>query len=252
MAQWVIEDVTQLRGIRMVMDRFRVLTSHQEELIDQYAERLLRHEPIQYVLGYAEFYGLQFQVNPSVLIPRPETEELVRWIIEDSIHSTSHTSILDIGTGSGCIPVSLKKHLPDASICAIDISADALAVARLNAAAHDAEISFCQIDILSEIPAGKYHVIVSNPPYISAGEKSVMTANVLNHEPHLALFSDAPLLFYRRIAELAPTILHSGGRVYVEISEYRASEVEAIFSERGFATETRKDIYGRDRMLKAY
>ena len=251
-AQWVIEDVTQLHGVRMVMDRFRVLTAHQEEQIDQYAERLLRHEPIQYILGYAEFYGLQFRVNPSVLIPRPETEELVRWIIEDNIHSTPKTNILDIGTGSGCIPVSLKKHLADTSVHAIDISQDALKVARLNAAANDTKVNFYLLDILSEIPAERYDVIVSNPPYISAGEKSVMTANVLDYEPHLALFSDDPLLFYRRIAELTPDILHTSGRVYIEISEYRASDVEAIFAEQGFKTENRKDMYGRNRMVKAF
>ena len=246
---WVMEDVLKLQSIHMVMDRFLILTTHQEEVLDAYLERLLQHEPIQYVLGYAEFYGLELRVSPSVLIPRPETEELVEWVLTEVGDTASH--ILDIGTGSGCIPIAIKKKAPQAIVSAIDVSVDALVVARENALMNDVEVAFAQADILNELPSGKYDIIVSNPPYISYDEKNVMSENVLQYEPHIALFADDPLIFYKRIAAIASQILNENGAVYLELSEYRAQEVADIFTQAGYVATIKKDMSGRDRMLKA-
>jgi release factor glutamine methyltransferase len=247
--QWVIEDVLKLQSVHLVMDRFLVLTTHQEELLDEYLKRLMTHEPVQYVLGYAEFYGLKFKVNSSVLIPRPETEELVEWVVSEN--PKPGCSIMDIGTGSGCIPVSIKFELPESQVSAIDVSIDALAVAHENAALNHVTVSFSMLDILTDIPAGKYDVIVSNPPYIGHEEKNVMAENVLNFEPHIALFADDPLVFYKRIAEIAPQMLNPEGAVYLEVSEYRSQQVVEIFTRAGFETLPRKDYSGRERMVKA-
>jgi release factor glutamine methyltransferase len=248
--QWVLEDVLKVKGPRFSLDRFMVLTTPQEEMLGEYLRRLSRHEPVQYVLGHTEFYGLNYKVNPTVLIPRPETEELVRWLIEE--HKDSPKSILDIGTGSGCITVSLKKNMPLSSLSALDVSEAALGVARLNAEAHNAEVSFFKMDILSEIPAQNYDIIVSNPPYISSDEQRVMSPNVLEYEPHVALFSDDPLLFYKRIKEIAPQLLKADGVIYLELSEYRASKVLHLFIDSGWRAELRRDMSGRERMLKAW
>lgn len=247
--QWILEEVLHLQGVRLVMDRFLILTSHQQEVLEEYLKRLLTHEPVQYVLGYAEFHGLKFKVNKDVLIPRPETEELVDWILADM--QQSQASILDVGTGSGCIPISLKNARPEWQISAVDISTDALAVAKENATLNQAEVNFTQLDILSQLPSGKYDVIVSNPPYISEEEKNVMSGNVLNYEPHIALFADDPLIFYRRIAAIAPQLLNDSGSIYLEISEYRAAETVAIFEQAGYHAKIKKDLSGRERMVKA-
>jgi release factor glutamine methyltransferase len=247
--QWIIEDVLKLESIHMVMDRFLVLTTHQEEVLDEYLKRLMTHEPIQYVLGYAEFYGLKFKVDSSVLIPRPETEELVEWVVSEN-PQPGH-SIIDIGTGSGCIPVAIKFELPESQVSAIDVSIDALAVAHENAALNHVTVSFSMVDILTDIPAGKYDVIVSNPPYIGHEEKNVMAENVLNFEPHIALFADDPLVFYKRIAEIAPQMLTAKGSIYLEVSDFRAKEVVEIFTLAGFETTLKKDYSGRERMVKA-
>ncbi|MBS1623364.1 MAG: peptide chain release factor N(5)-glutamine methyltransferase [Bacteroidetes bacterium] len=247
--QWILEDVLHLQGVRLVMDRFLILTSHQQEVLEGYLMRLLTNEPMQYVLGYAEFHGLKFKVNKDVLIPRPETEELVDWILADM--QQSQASILDIGTGSGCIPISLKNARPDWQVSAVDISTDALAVAKENATLNHAAVHFSQADILSQLPSGKYDVIVSNPPYISEEEKNVMSGNVLNYEPHIALFADDPLIFYRRIAAIAPQLLNDSGSIYLETSEYRAAETVAIFEQAGYHAKVKNDLSGRERMVKA-
>ncbi|MBS1593017.1 MAG: peptide chain release factor N(5)-glutamine methyltransferase [Bacteroidetes bacterium] len=246
--QWVLEDVLHLQSVKLVMDRFLILTSHQQEVLEDHLKRLLTHEPVQYVLGYAEFHGLNFKVDSSVLIPRPETEDLVDWVLSEI---RPHASLIDIGTGSGCIPVSLKKARSDYIVSALDISAAALAVARENAKLNNTEVLFTQLDILAELPTGKYDVIVSNPPYIGYEEKNVMSDNVLKFEPHIALFADDPLIFYKCIAAIAPQILNDGGSVYIEISEYRAAEVVAIFEQAGYQAEIKKDLTGRERMVKA-
>ena len=181
MTRWVMEEVLKVNGLNLSLDRFLILTSHQTELLDSYLQRLLHHEPLQYVLGNAEFYGLPFKVTPAVLIPRPETEELVEWILQEaksrdqeSTIAGKEIKILDIGTGSGCIPIALKRHLPMANVTALDISDAALAIARENAELNDIDVTFEQMDILSESPAGPFDIIVSNPPYVGHEEREMM------------------------------------------------------------------------------
>jgi len=219
-------------------------------------------KPVQYILGSTEFYGLPFFVNPSVLIPRPETEELVQWILESEklkVKGEKPLSILDIGTGSGCIAISLKKNLPDAVVTAIDISAEALATAQKNAVINDAEVSFIEADILAyssaEIDNRKFDIIVSNPPYVTMEDKAQMHQNVTNFEPHSALFvpEHDPLIFYKAIAGFAQPNLLPGGSLFFEINENYGKETVELLMDKGFtAMELRKDMSGRDRMVKAY
>lgn len=244
---WILEDVLHVKGPKLSMERFMVLTAYQEEVMDEYLQRLLKYEPVQYILGYAEFYGLKFKVSPAVLIPRPETEELVELIVSEV--EKGDVTILDIGTGSGCIPISLKSELPAANVSAIDISIDALSIAKENAKANKVEITFLEMDILREIPTGKYDVIVSNPPYISHDEKEKMNDNVLIYEPHLALFSDDPLQFYKRIAEIAPQILNPSGKIYLEVSEFRAKDIQMLFADKGMSAQITKDMSGKERIV---
>lgn len=215
---------------------------------------LKEEQPIQYLLGQADFYGLKLKVTPDVLIPRQETEELVDWIIKD-FQAKSGCSVLDIGTGSGCIPISLAKNLKNAKVSAIDVSEKALVVARENASTCDVQVQFILMDILSaDALSEKYDIIVSNPPYVRMLEKHEIRKNVLDHEPHLALFveDDDPLLFYRKIAALAKKSLNPGGRLYFEINQYLGNETVEML--RGFFDEVilRKDINGNDRMICAY
>ncbi|MEJ7779707.1 MAG: peptide chain release factor N(5)-glutamine methyltransferase [Daejeonella sp.] len=213
--------------------------------------------PVQYVLGETEFYGSVFKVNPSVLIPRPETEELVDWILKDFKQQEKNNilKILDIGTGSGCIPITLKKYLPDAEISAIDISSHALTTAEENAILNNTEINFMLEDILSpESSARQYSVIVSNPPYVTLGEKENMHTNVIDYEPHLALFvpDKDPLIFYNAIAQYAFVHLQPGGLLYLEINENLGSETVKLLQNSGFRNlELRKDLRDKDRMIKA-
>ena len=219
---------------------------------------LQQEKPIQYITGEAWFYGLRFEVNENTLIPRPETEELVEWIIESqkSKVQSQKLEILDIGTGSGCIPVSLKVNLPQANVSAIDISEKALEVAKRNAAINKVEINFIQANILEvedlfQFPS-PYNIIVSNPPYVRVLEKQEIKKNVLHYEPHLALFvedNDA-LLFYRKIAQLALKNLAPNGLLFFEINQYLGKETVALLENLGFKNiELRKDIYGNDRMI---
>lgn len=250
---WVIEDIMKLNAVRLSLNRFLILTAYQEELFNTYLERLLKKEPVQYVLGYAEFCGLKFVVTPAVLIPRPETEEIVEIIINENNKQENKNAkhILDIGTGSGCIPITLKTKIQDVIVTAIDISNEALNVARKNAIMNNAEINFNHLDILNYIPEGKFDIIISNPPYIGIDEKERITDNVLLYEPHLALFSVDPLIFYKRIAEIAPKLLKSKGIVYLEVSEYRAREVAVIFSAISNQVEIKNDMSGKQRMVIA-
>jgi release factor glutamine methyltransferase len=216
-------------------------------------------KPAQYILGSTEFYGLTFLVNPSVLIPRPETEELVQWVLLSVKPETQskQPSILDIGTGSGCIAISLKKNLPTASVMGIDISADALHTAKQNAAINDVEVRFIEADILNPAPgvaASKFSVIISNPPYVTLEDKTRMQANVTDFEPHTALFvpEDDPLIFYKAIAGFASRQLVAGGLLFFEINESYGKETVDLLADKGFADiELRKDMSGRDRMVKA-
>ncbi len=211
-------------------------------------------KPIQHILGEAHFYGLVFKVNENVLIPRPETEELVDWIISDSNSrfTADGLKILDIGTGSGCIPVTLKKHLQQAEVSALDVSEEAIAVAKLNATQIGVEVRFISADILTFSSELKFDVIASNPPYIRYLEKSEMHDNVLAHEPHLALFvsNENPLIFYKAIADFALTNLNPKGALYFEINEYLGQETVDMLIGKGFENiELRKDMQGKDRMI---
>lgn len=231
-----------------------------EETSTKFNEALLRlknHEPIQYIIGETEFYGLPFKVNKHTLIPRPETEELVDWILSEQkriTHNSQPITILDIGTGSGCIAISLSKNLDNSEVSALDISEEALKIAKENAAMNNVEIEFFQADILKTKKLPKqYDVIVSNPPYVRELEKKQMQQNVLNHEPDSALFveNDDPLLFYRMISQLAKNHLKQNGKLFFEINEYLANELTSLLKNEGFKNiEVKKDIFGKDRMLK--
>jgi len=215
---------------------------------------LQNHKPIQYILGKTEFYGLPFIVNENVLIPRQETEELVRWILDENKNEKS--LILDIGTGSGCIAVSLKKHLPDAEVFAIDISAKALNLANENALLNNTAIDFIEADILikgTKIANQFFDIIVSNPPYIRESEKLMMKENVLNYEPQQALFvkDDDALLFYKAIADFALENLKPSGKLYFEINEAYGPEIMKMIGDKGcIGIEIKNDISGKDRMLR--
>lgn len=216
---------------------------------------LKTEKPIQYITGEAWFYGYRFEVNENTLIPRPETEELVEWIVECTKLEAGKkkSNILDIGTGSGCIPISLKKEIPNAIVSAIDVSGKALEVARKNAINNEVEVNFILQNILeTESLDEKYDIIVSNPPYVRNLEKLEIKKNVLDYEPHLALFvedSDA-LLFYRKIAELALTSLTPNGKLFFEINQYLGNETVALLEKLGFKNiELRKDFVGNDRMI---
>ena len=210
-------------------------------------------EPLQYVVGTAPFGNLTFEVTPSTLIPRPETLELVEWVAADE-QVRPALRLLDIGTGSGCIAISLAKLLPQATVSAWDISAEALAVARRNAERNGVAVDFKQVDVLHVTEAETYDCIVSNPPYICEAEKAEMTDSVLLHEPHTALFvpNTDPLRFYRAIAQLALSNLSPGGTLYFEINRAYGAETCNLLRDLGFCdVELRKDFYGNDRMVKA-
>ncbi|GAB3725506.1 peptide chain release factor N(5)-glutamine methyltransferase [Flavobacterium koreense] len=216
---------------------------------------LKKEKPIQYILGETEFYGLPFLVNENTLIPRPETEELVEWILQSAKYEEQSTklNVLDIGTGSGCIAISLAKNLPNAQVAAIDVSEKALATAHKNAEINKVEVNFILKNILeTESLDEKYDIIVSNPPYVRNLEKQEIKPNVLEYEPHLALFvedNDA-LLFYRKIAELAKKNLSENGKLYFEINQYLGKETVELLEEMGFKNIVLKnDIYGNDRMI---
>lgn len=222
--------------------------------------QLKKEKPLQYILGKAYFYGMEFWVNNSTLIPRPETEELVEWIVKTyGAVENKQVQLLDIGTGSGCIAISVAKHLPNAKVYAVDISEAALEVAKHNAANNEVTIEFLKLDILQEdlvslFGGGFFDAIISNPPYVRDLEKAEMKNNVLNFEPETALFvaDDNPLLFYSRIAELGKESLVSGGNLFFEINQYLPDETERMLLELGYTrTELKKDLQQNYRMLKA-
>ena len=255
-ADWVIENVTGQRKIDRVTYPDIPVNEEQQNQLSVIAKRLLRYTPVQYVLNEAWFAGMKLYVDENVLVPRPETEELVQWIVDDARNSEVK-SILDIGTGSGCIPIALKKGLVKPTVRAADISEGALNVAIRNAMIQGAQVYFMRVDFLDEhswSTFGKFDVIVSNPPYIKLSEACSMDANVLQHEPHLALFvpDEDALLFYRKIAAFAKDHLERNGAVYLEINEALGNEVAALFNKEGYKTALRKDMQGKDRMVKAW
>ena len=246
---------TELLGISQMAFYLKddiALTAGQQTLLDSAIERLKKHEPVQYILGYSDFCGLRFKVTPATLIPRPETSELVEWIASEA---TGNEKILDIGTGSGCIAVSLAHKLPQSSTEAWDISPEALVVATENSIANNCMVTFRQVDILEHKPAEEqFDIVVSNPPYIRELEKSGMEANVLDWEPHTALFvpDSDPLLFYRTIAEKSLAMLRSGGKLYFEINREFGNETVQMLAALGYTDiELRKDFAENDRMIKA-
>jgi release factor glutamine methyltransferase len=250
------------------LERAKYLSMRDEEIpaadlekLFEILEQLKIGLPLQYILGETEFYDLKFKVNPSVLIPRPETEELVDWAlitIREMKGETEVLKIVDLGTGSGCIPISIKKYIPLADISAIDISKEALNTAKQNAEINNTEIKFLEDDILNpinqELINTQYDIIISNPPYVTDSEKLEMHQNVLNHEPHSALFvpDNEALKFYIAIADFAFNHLNKNGFLFLEINENFGKETGELLTKQGFkSVEIRQDMYGKDRIIKA-
>jgi len=251
----IFEKIPGLSRLQVHLNQHETISAANLVQIKEILDRLTCFEPIQYILGETEFYGLTLKVNKAVLIPRPETEELVDWIIRDCAHPKP--AILDIGTGSGCIPISLVKNIPGASAEGWDISTDALAVAKTNAEINQVRVDFTYADVLNPddaLRSGKYDIIVSNPPYVTNSEQPLMLRNVTDYEPHIALFvPDAdPLIFYRAIADLAQFNLKPGGNLYFEINEQYGNEVIELLAQKGYINIILKeDINGKKRMVRA-
>lgn len=239
----------------LVLDPGYQISKEEEQPLFEALAQLRQEIPIQYILGEAYFMELVFHVNKQVLIPRPETEELVRWILDDRSEMTASPAILDIGTGSGCIAISLAKYWPSSKVTALDVSAAALETAKENARQNSVAISFILADILADFETElNWDIIVSNPPYVRQSEKRSMSNNVKLYEPDTALFvpDDSPLLFYEQIARIAAGNLKAGGALYLEINQNLASEtINLLQSHNFFEIELRKDMFGNDRMLKA-
>jgi len=280
----LMDEYLHLKRIDITLNPDFEIDNTNISILNTALKRLKNEEPIQYILGNTEFYGYPFLVDKNTLIPRPETEELVEWILDETAKSQkgkelNSLRILDIGTGTGCIAISLAKNLPTAAIFAIDISADALKIAKKNATLNNVEITFLQADILktdsldalankmkqfnfgnqiisSETNPTKkinFDIIISNPPYVRELEKVEIHHNVLQNEPHLALFvsDENPLIFYDKIADLAKKHLTKNGTLFFEINQYLGNETLKMLKEKGFKNiELRKDLFGNDRMIK--
>jgi release factor glutamine methyltransferase len=254
----MIEEKLNLQRIDTVLKPDLLISQDNLTTFLKIIKRLQNEEPIQYILKKTSFYGLPFIVDKNTLIPRPETEELVAWIIEEAskgkLHKKDKISILDIGTGTGCIPISLAKNLIKSSVSAIDISQKALLIAKKNALLNNTKIDFFEMDILNtESLPQKFDIIVSNPPYVRELEKTAIKKNVLQNEPHLALFVDNnnPLLFYKKIADLAIKYLRQDGLLFFEINQYLEKETVKMLEMKGFKNiELRKDLFGNYRMIQ--
>jgi release factor glutamine methyltransferase len=252
----ILEEKHQLKRIDLALDTELIFSEEELALWNSILEQLKRDIPIQYLLGSTSFYGLDFEVNENVLIPRPETEELVEWIIQrmKSEVGNRKLKVLDIGTGSGCIAISLAKNIPNAKVYAIDISEKALATAKKNAVINQVDVIFIKQDILETADLNQqFDVIVSNPPYVRNLEKQEIKKNVLDNEPHLALFveDDDALIFYKKISALAKKNLLHNGQLYFEINQYLGKDMVALLEELNFKSiELRKDIYGNERMIR--
>jgi release factor glutamine methyltransferase len=253
----ILEEKRQLKRIDIALYPDLAFSLEEIEFWNSILDQLKKEIPIQYLLGKTSFYGLDFEVNSNVLIPRPETEELVDWIVQSANYKVEITkvNILDIGTGSGCIAISLAKNISNADVFAVDISEKALGTAKKNAESNGVNVTFFLTNILEANDLEqKFDVIVSNPPYVRELEKQEIKKNVLDHEPHLALFVDDndALIFYRKIAELAQKNLSPKGQLFFEINQYLGKEMIDLLLEMGFKNiELRKDIYGNNRMIKA-
>ena len=255
-AMLVAENVLQLSRLQLSVQRQTEVSDQQWEKTETIISRLQEQEPLQYVLGNAHFYGLELEVTPDVLIPRPETEELVDYIIREN-RQQQHLQILDICTGSGCIPIALSAHLNTDKVSALDVSEPALAVARRNAVQYKQPITWLQKDILTEdlpFPDKSLDIIVSNPPYVLEQEKKLMRPNVLAFEPHLALFvpNNDPLMFYRRIASLSRPLLKPSGNLYLEINEKHSRSLQQFLQNEGYSSVIiLTDLFGKERFIKA-
>ena len=252
----ILEKKRNLKRIDLALQPELTFSNDEIEVWNSILEQLKKEIPVQYLLGKTSFYGLEFEVNPDVLIPRPETEELVEWIItsQKAKGKRQKLEILDIGTGSGCIAISLAKNIQNTEVFAIDVSEKALATAQKNAKRNGVNVVFIEKNILeTEDLEQHFDIIVSNPPYVRELEKQEIKKNVLDNEPHLALFvndNDA-LIFYRKIAELAQKNLSPNGQLFFEINQYLGKEMIDLLKKMGFKNiELRKDIYGNDRMIK--
>jgi release factor glutamine methyltransferase len=270
MADMLLEHFTSFSKGDRLMNKEADLTQQQEVAIHKGVERLLKHEPIQYIMNKCWFYGMELFVDPSVLIPRPETEELVAWIISDvrasgynvfsrgtaDADETDLLKILDVGTGSGCIALALKKAMPQAEVWGCDLSEEALIVARRNGSALDIRVDFQGLNFLDQLQQKQLptvNILVSNPPYIPIRDKDLMNKNVVEHEPHTALFvpDEDPLIFYRALAKFASHRLHENGSIYMEIHEDLGNDVVRLFSDEGYnKIELRKDMQQKNRMVK--
>lgn len=252
-AKLLLTQVFGMSVIELYAGKDNSFSANEQKQLDDILIRLQKYEPVQYIIGVEDFYGLTFEVDPNVLIPRPETEELIGWIVQEN--KSAGLRVLDVGTGSGCIAVSLAKNLEDAEVTAWDISEGALQVAARNCRRNGVDVRLEQKDILQLSSSDRqFDVIVSNPPYIAMKEKADMEANVLDWEPGLALFvpDEKPLLFYRKISELGLEMLKPGGRLFFEINRAYGKQVVQMMSALGYRNvELKKDISQNDRMIKA-
>lgn len=250
--RFIIEHITRKPYHQAFVD-YLIFGEEVQIQIDDIIARLKKYEPIQHIIGETEFFGLPFVVNENVLIPRPETEELVELILNENFES--NLKVLDIGTGSGAIAIALAKHLKSANVSAWDVSVMALDVAVLNSKKNNTSVNFRGVDVLSDYPQDeKYDIIVSNPPYILEDEKKDMEQNVLGYEPHIALFvpNERPLLFYERIADIALDLLNPDGKLYFEINRAKGAETVAMLEYRGFKDVSLfQDLSKNDRMVRA-
>lgn len=256
-SEWLIEYLTGIKKMDRVNLKNDTLPEEQKLSMQSLLDRLLTYEPIQYVLNEAWFCSLKLYVDKNVLIPRPETEELVEWIIANCKFPVDALKILDIGTGSGCISIALKRRIRKAEVWSCDVSDTALMVAKKNATALGTEINFLQLDFLDEQQVSSlpfFDIIVSNPPYVPAKDKAQMQPNVVNYEPPTALFvpDNDPLVFYKAIAAFGKQRLTPGGVIYFEIHEGLAESTINLLRSKGYTTELKKDMQGKDRMIRAY
>src|SRR5690606_15551857 len=248
------EENLNLKPFELALNTDMFIEKPKEEMFLKAVSELKKEKPLQQILGKTYFYGLEFIIKEHVLIPRPETEELVDWIVNDNKLSPLGLNILDIGTGSGCIAVSLAKNLPGSEVFAIDVSKEALIIARENAEKNNVEVGFIKMDILKarQLPS-QFDVIVSNPPYVRTLEKNTIKKNVLEYEPHLALFvdDDDPLLFYDKISKLSINHLKEKGSLYFEINQYLGKELVELLKKNGLKKiELKTDFFGNNRFIK--
>jgi len=250
----VMEFVLNFTKADCVLNGNEVISAEKQSEINQIVLRLQNNEPIQYITGKGYFFGYEFKVTPNTLIPRPETEELVDWVLTEMIKQPNKNwRVLDIGTGTGCIPITIKKEYGNSEVSAIDVSKEALVVAKENAQLLNAEVTFIEKDILTAELLDSYDIIISNPPYVRNLEKVEIHENVLQHEPHLALFVDDhdPLIFYRKITELAHENLAENGMLFFEINQYLKNEMDEMMKFYFKTIEFRTDFIGNNRMMKA-